>query len=790
MYERWGRLIAGRWPVVLAVWVGLVVAINAVAPRWDDVTRDGDLAYLPSRMTSVRGERLMGQAFDGPQARSQVVLAFERTDRPLDAVDFAAIERLAEAFEAETEAAGPLPIANVWSPAEDVLGEKLVSGDRRAALVLLQLSHEFLAVKNIEVLGQVRARLDEARASGQLPRGLGVGVTGSAAIGGDMLLAAAESIRSTEWLSAALVIAILLVVYRAPLLALVPLVVIFVSVAVATDLIALAARAGQEPHAWGFQFQIFKTTRIFLITLLFGSGTDFCLFLIARYREELEAGSSPVAALARSLAGVGDALVASALTTVVGLGVMAFADFGKFRNSGPALGVAILVALSASLSLAPALLRLLGPRVFWPWGLRTATDGAARGGGSLATRLWDAVARYVVRRPGWVGCAAVLALAPLAWQGWQVEVTYNLLGELDADRPSVVGTDLLRRHFPAGETGPITILAHKPGADFGSREGRQDIARLTAVLSKLPGVTSVRSLAEPLGGTPGVVNPFNPASRSKLLALRSPRVEAMFLGGDTAGTRDVTRLDVIVEHDPFSLAAAEVLEQIETQLAQFSADAAPGTRWHQVEFDFLGTTAATRDLRAVTQSDRTLIERLVSLAVFSVLLVMLRRPLVCGLLVAAVVLTYFATLGATELAFSLGNPRWEGLDWKVPTFLFVILVAVGADYSVYLTTRVLQEQRARGRLAGLRHAIVQTGGIISSCGLIMAGTFVAMTASSLAGMRQLGFALTLGILLDTFLVRPVLVPALLVLQASWEARRLEATAGRAPGEAADSLAGS
>jgi RND superfamily putative drug exporter len=185
--------------------------------------------------------------------------------------------------------------------------------------------------------------------------------------------------------------------------------------------------------------------------------------------------------------------------------------------------------------------------------------------------------------------------------------------------------------------------------------------------------------------------------------------------------------------------------------------------WNGTDFVFTGTTAGIRDLRSVISADYWRITGLVTFVVFSVIVVVLRRPGICLYLIASVLFSYLVTIGVTELYFFIDctAPPLSAWIGKSPIFLFVILVAVGEDYNIYLVTRVLEEQKQRGFLDGLREAIIRTGGIITSCGVIMAGSFVSMISGSMRGVGELGFALTLGILLDTLVVRTLLVPAFL-----------------------------
>lgn len=781
MFRRLGNLVTRHWLLVLAGWAVLVAGPKlahraGIAPTWNEVTYDGDLEHLPAEMTSARGEALIRRAFPKDRAKSQIVLVLARQDARLTPADLKVAESLARTFR---DLRTSLPILDVWTHRTPVVGRKLRSRDRQSVLVVLQLAQEFMATENIGLLQTVREKLDAARA--EAPAGLELGITGSAAIGGDMLTSAAESIRSTETFAVLLVIVILLVVYRAPLLVVVPLLSIVASISVATDLVAFVADLARQSTMEAWQFKIFKTTKIFVVVILYGAGTDYCLFLIARYKEELGRGLSPPDAVARALSQVGDALFASALTTVVGLGTMAFADFGKFSSSGPAIAVCLLVALLACVTLAPALLMALGRIVFWPFGA-PAAQGPASGTprrGSWRGKLWPTAADHILTRPGLILTASLLLMLPFAWKGQSVRITYDLLGELQRGRPSVAGTALLRRHFPAGETGPLTVLALKSSGGFDSTEGERNIALLTKTLYDIPGVTAVRSLAEPLGDKPGYLQPFSKAGLMKLAAKRHAITKARFVAQVPRWKGHVARFDVVLAHDPFSPNARAVLDRIDARLSALASTV--DSAWHDVQFEFVGTTAAIRDLKNVTESDRRLIQKLAVIAVLGVLILILRRPLICLYLIFSVLLSYFVTIGATQLFFEwLFADTFAGLDWKVPIFLFVILIAVGEDYNIYLTTRVFEEQRRRGPADGLREAIVQTGGIITSCGVIMAGTFVSMMSGSLRGMLELGFALSLGVLLDTFLVRTFLVPSFLAILARRSATHQRTAAGPTP----------
>ncbi|MGO9109199.1 MAG: MMPL family transporter [Thermoguttaceae bacterium] len=801
MFVKFARFISRFWVAVLVAWVVIPVVLFRVAPKWDDITHDGDFAYLPTVMTSVRGEELLEKAFPELASKSTVVLVVARSDGELTDRDKAVALRLADRFTPKPDE--KTPVSSVMTHDDKFVGSKLRSPNGQSVLVLLQLNNEFMAVDNMQFINEVYREVREIQKEPGFPAGLQLGVTGSAPVGSDMLWSMKESIDNTELTTILLVTAILLIVYRSPGLVLVPLVTIGVSFFASLNLIALVAQwADRHQELLGtvgrwigrqqFDFQVFTTTHIFIVVVLFGAATDYCLFLIARYREELEHGLEPRAALEEALGQTGHALTASAMTTILGLGAMIFADFGKYRSGGPTIAISLVVALLACMTVAPAMLRGFGRTVFWPFGVggktavKTDAGPTAIASRSLMGRFWNRVANMIVSHPGLILVGSFLVLAVPAWNGFNVPITYDMLAELNPKRESVQGTRLLEKNFLIGNTGPITILAKRGGGNFDAPEQLTKISTLTEELTKFVYVDSKGKETMPIREVSSLTNPLGePLSKKKLRLWRKDGLGGREIGERTAILRksrkfflsggeyagEVTRFDLVCDYDPFSQESMRLLGAVDDWLKAKKSQ--PNSDWRDVEFDFIGVTAGIRDLDAVNQSDTFWVGVYVAVAVLIVLIFLLHRPLVSLYLIFTVVFGYLVSLGLTHLFFGwLYGDTYQGLDWKLKIFLFVILVAVGEDYNIYLVTRVFEEQRRRGLLPGLREAVVRTGGIITSCGVIMAGTFGSMATGTLRSMIELGFAMSLGVLLDTFIIRTILVPAFLALLARWGVRSM------------------
>ena len=703
------------------------------------------------------------------------------------------IRRIAEVVPSDGEAAsdtgsGP-QIRSIWTYQDDKLGPLLVSTDKKAMMVVVELDSEFMDRSNAPLLSRLEELVENVSDLRNYPTGLDLKISGSATVGRDMLVAEKEGSSRTELFTLILVIGLLSIMYRAPVLALIPLVTVAVAVLVTLRLLAALTDAGF--------IGVFAGLDVFVRVVMYGAGVDYALFILARYREELDLGRDYPEALATAVGKIGPALATSAGTSIVGIGMMCFAAFGKFRQSGFGISFGLLIVLIAALTFTPAVLRLFERYAFWP---RIRTETVPLPGSWSASRspwqrllsgrtlrgvreryklrdFWRKTARRISERPGWWLTVSVVAMLPfvvVAVRNFD-HLSYGLLSDLPSTEPSVVGAKAIQEHFPAGVAGPTTVLIYDPKlADERALDVSADLTDALTQQKAALRIADVRSQKQPLGTSQqardylasldeGSSRLFN----RKLIVRKQLAIQAkkLYLASSEELEDQVLRLDLVFNADPFDRGSIDLLDDAEQTLRA----ALPEGLRESAEIVMIGPTASIRDLKTVTDGDRTLICTLVTIAVYLVIVLLLRRPRICLFLIASVVLSYLATVGMTYAAFSFWMPEtFAGLDWKVPIFLFTLLIALGEDYNILLMARIVEEQEEFGPQGGVTEALAKTGSIISSCGIIMAGTFASLLFGTLTSMLQMGFALTIGVLLDTFLVRPVIVPAWLTLLHDWQ----------------------
>ena len=762
LLEILGRTVSRHPLAVVAGWLALLGAMLFAAPPWESVVEEGQFEFLPRSAPSRQAERLLNRAWPDRRADSSLVILIRRTgeeaqlgepDRDFIRETFVPSLESIDTPQWSDENSQTRPLVTDILTAGTSGGELetlLDSRDGQATLVVVELTTEFLHERVKLYVDRVEETLDRLRSKGNVPDGLELAMTGSAAVGRDDLRAREESGRRIQSWTRWLVISLLLIVFRAPIAAVIPLATLYCGITVAFKSLALLASGGYV--------DLFEGIEVYTTVLVYGAGVDYGMFLISRYQEELGVRGDPQEAVAVAIRRVGVAVAASAGTEIFGIGMLVFAAFGKFHQAGITIATGLFVMLCASLTLTPALLCVAGNWTFWPRKPMADPDDSPQ---NPSDRLWNRIGRTVVARPGLVWSLTLVVLAAPAAYGVirNNDLSYGLIENLPNEAPSVRGARLLTEHYSAGRTGPITVLLHAPDVDFTRSASINAVDQLTARLADRRdelGIAEIRSVAEPLG-LGGEEAPSGGALN--LVQRRIARHEAVERYVSSKENH-ATQIQVVMNNDPLSRHAIPQLNEIRNAVRS----ELPRTL-QNADVLFAGATAGIRDLKSVAERDRRLIQPLVAGGVLMVLIVMLRRLVASIYLVLTVLLTYFGTIGTTFALFAfLANGEFPGLHWTVPLFLFAVLMAVGADYNVLLIKRVDEERHRAETGSAIITALGRTGAVISSCGFIMAGTFSSLAfGGTVAGMTQLGFALAFGIFLDTFVVRPLLVPAFLAM---------------------------
>jgi RND superfamily putative drug exporter len=523
-------------------------------------------------------------------------------------------------------------------------------------------------------------------AMSRAPAGLTAAVTGPAAVNADTT---AGNQQTALLLTALIIVAvILLLVYRSPILWLLPL------------LGAIAAIVVGEASAHGLAnagLTVSTLSADILIVLVFGAASDYALLLVHRYREELRHHEMPEAAMATALRTTLPTLLASAATVTCAMLCLLIADSASLHGLGPVGAAGIVAALLAQATFLPALLLVAGRRAFWP---RIPVAGTAGAHGREESRLWAGIGRGIARHPAATALTLVVVLGAVCAGLVSLRVDNNPVDNVKGDQDSVAGQSLLAAHFPAGASDPLVLLA-PPG---------QAVAAAAAARA-----------------TPGA--------------------------GDVVPGAPVQGYDsysVILPADPFGPAGTTAIVSLRQRLSQDAPGALVG-----------GNPAIAYDEGQTAGRDDAIIIPLVLVVIFAIIALLLRAIVAPVVLVLTTALSFAAS-------FSLSNLLWRhgfgyaGVESVIPIYIFIFLVALGVDYNIFLSARIREESRHLGLRDGTVRAVAVTGGVITAAGIVLAGTFAALTQIPEVSITEVGSAVALGVLLDTLIVRTILVPASLL----------------------------
>ncbi|OYD06828.1 MMPL family transporter [Paludifilum halophilum] len=675
----------GMW-MTLAIWLVVTVLLAVFAPSAKDyeVTR---IDSLPEDAQSVIAQKKVDQYFkegDGTPA----ILVFQSTEGK---IAFKDLENVLKQIENEN-IEGMEPVVSLSSlPPEAAAG--FFSDDQTTALIPLSFHP---SLENQEIKHATEQLLAVVEGSSNL----NLYVTGPAGIATDSL----ELFSRADFVLIAstiiLILVLLMVIYRSPLLAFIPLLAAAFVYEGVMQLLGIMGSAG---------LALSRQTISIMSILLFAAVIDYSLFIFSRYREELKEYEDKFESMKRAMRETGMPVFFSGGTVLAAMLVLFIAQSGDYRNFAPTFAVTMAVIMLASMTLVPALFILFGRKSFWP---KVPKVGDAK---VKTNSFWNKVGRIVVERPGMSVAAISLILLASASNVFNMQYEFDTMQSFPEDMPSRQGYQILGDQFAKGDLAPSTILL-----ESSKTVTKEEQESLRKELAEQPLVSNVR-----INGT---------AENNRVINYR-----------------------LTFEASPYALETINAMEDM-------IHHAEPIVDSSDVEgkLYFAGETAAQVDDRSINNQDTVVIVLFETLLIFGMLMVLTRSFKLPVYMMGTILVSFFAALGLgmflTQLLFDI-----DTISNRVPLYSFVFLVALGIDYNIMFISRFQEERKKHSIKKSVERAVANTGGVISSAGVILAATFAVLMTQPIQLLFVFGFIVAVGILLDTFLIRGVLLPGLLVL---------------------------
>jgi RND superfamily putative drug exporter len=686
--------------VSILVWLSIGGFAGGAFSKISSVQENDNSAFLPdSAESTIAGEVLVKFSSQDDQLFPALLLLLGDLNPATNAQAFEKVNQYSATLLSKTLPETGKPLSTYF--AQGVPLTPIPSADGKAILINAQLD---FAVADANVDGEpifpkiiefIREDMEKEFTSA----GITTHVTGPAGLFADLFEAFGSIDTRLLQTTLTVVAIILIVVYRSPVLWILPLFTAASALGIATMIVYYLAKEDI--------IDLNGQTQGILDVLVLGAATDYALLLIARYREELHHHQSRFDAMRIALRGVVEPIIASGSTVIAGLMVLLLSDLSSNRGLGPVGSIGIASSMLAVLTLLPALLIVFGRWIFWPKIPRVDDIDEKLSG------LWAKVGKLVDRRPRAVWISTALAL--LIFAGFSTTLKSDGLSQSEAfttRTDSVIGLERLGEHFPSGEGTPVEIVVDQA-----------DIASAAAAIGRISTVASVVPLTN--------VDPLT----------KRPTSELKVVDGKVV-------LYATLKVAPDSAEGKESIPLIRQAAKAVNPNILVG-----------GQSAIGYDVDQSSRRDNRVIIPIVLLLIAVILGFLLRSIFAAALLLGTVVLSFAATLGVCALVFD-NVFGFAGTDAAFPLFAFIFLVALGIDYNIFLMTRVREESLKIGTRAGIIKGLTVTGGVITSAGIVLAATFGVLGILPLVFLAELGFAVAFGVLLDTIIVRSLLVPAL------------------------------
>ncbi|MBS4196988.1 MMPL family transporter [Lederbergia citri] len=697
--------------ITIASWLLAVLLISLFAPGAKEYAVNSKEASVSGDRPSEIADHVLKEQFSNNDGMS-ALLVFHR-DGKISNDDREKIAELSEwlsSDEKPNQIINSLPFHQF--PAN--VQEEMFSKDRSTLLFNFSLESDLDSGIVLKTLDQVKEKV-EAIGLG----GMQFEITGPAGISADTISLFKNADIVLMLATVGLIFVILILIYRSPLLAITPLLIAGIVYGVVDRILGLAGKYG-----W---FTVDSSAISIMLVLLFAVLTDYSLFVFSRYLEELKKQESKYAAMGEAIFHVSEPIVFSGGTVFLAMVTLFVTVFQPYNHFAPVFSVAVIMILLAGLTLIPSIFALMGRKAFWPFVPKVESGRDVKAG------IWNKVSKQVMKRPAILAGTLLIILLIGAFNFSSIKYSFNLLESFPEDMPSRQGFELLEKNYPAGQLAPVNIVLQSK-KEFELND--EFFANINNLVEKLEGQKGVSSV------TPVITDQSN-----------LPR---NFL----SKSEKAIRVQLILEDNPYETGALNTVQKLRDSTVNLLKDSGFSTK--DVKMHIAGQTAKQVDVRQMNQRDMIVLFSLVTILLTFILGFQTKSVVMPILMMATILLSYFSTLGFGWWIFH-HVMDFDAISYRLPVYTFVFMVALGIDYNIMLVSRIREESQSLPWKEAVGKGVALTGGVISSAGLILAATFAVLMTQPLQELFLFGFTMAMGILLDTFLIRGIFLPSILIL---------------------------
>lgn len=673
-------IVKNRWWVV-AVWFVSAILIVGLSPKLSSIESNDQSSFLPSNYESVKAGEIAKKVSPHSQAVTDIIVFKAKNGGALTSDNL-------ETVSAVVKKLNNSHMSHVSGVATSM---QQIAPNKKAQLATVTYAGDNQSTDTINAVKTVRDAVNAALANTAIT----AGVTGENAISYDTQDASEKALKYVSIGTLLLVLLLPAFIFRSPLAGLLPLLAVSVVFTISESLIALAGHI--------FDFKVNQQLSVMFTVVLFGIGTDYILFLLFRYRERLRTGDYTRGAVTFALSRAGEAIISAALVVLSSFTALFFAKFGIFSSFAPGLVICVAVMLLAAVTLVPALVAIIGKRIFWP--------SKAWQSPSLKPTISKKIGGLVSRKPGIVAASVIVLLGIVSVFSFNYRADFSSFSQPPKNTVSADAYNDLKAAFPAGAINPGQVYITS-----------------TSTISQ----ASLKPMIEKLKQAKGVANVM-PAT-----VLPSGKIAVV---------------SFVLSDDPYSSTA---LSNIRGPIQAAAHSINSGSTHAYVG----GASAAIADVQRVTDRDLKVVFPIAAAFIFIILGLLVRSLVAPILLLLCVALGYVATLGSTVLIFqNIGGN--SGLISFIPLFLYLFVVAIGTDYNILTITRLREEVReGHDPRKSADLTVEHSSATVVSAGLILAGTFASLILGGISFLTQMGTSISIGVMLAAFIIAPFLIPSL------------------------------